>query len=177
MNIDKIIAKRRSTRRFKRNVITKRSILQILNSARLAPSAKNRQPWKFLVCDDNTRLKCADIMEAWQDSHPERMTSISPTVRAMRQAPVLILCFKDSDDEFYRSDTLSIGAAIENMLLKATSLNIDSLFICDITYPDQEISKLCNTDLELFAGIALGISDEQPCKKALKTMDEIVTFL
>ena len=45
----KEIENRRSIRKYKRHEISKEIIEDIIYSATLAPSAKNRQPWKFIV--------------------------------------------------------------------------------------------------------------------------------
>ena len=43
------IENRRSIRKYKTDEINKELIEDIIYSATLAPSAKNRQPWKFIV--------------------------------------------------------------------------------------------------------------------------------
>ena len=43
------IYKRRSIRKYKSDMLSKEQIEKILDVARVAPSGKNRQPWKFLV--------------------------------------------------------------------------------------------------------------------------------
>ena len=43
------IEDRRSIRKYKPDAIERKLIEEIIYSASLAPSAKNRQPWKFIV--------------------------------------------------------------------------------------------------------------------------------
>ena len=50
MKLDEIIQLRRSVRKFKDQSIDKEVIGEIIESARLAPSAVNFQPWKFYIC-------------------------------------------------------------------------------------------------------------------------------
>ena len=50
MKLDEIIHSRRSVRKFKSQPIEPDIIESIIESARLAPSAVNFQPWKFYVC-------------------------------------------------------------------------------------------------------------------------------
>ena len=47
MDTIKAIEDRRSIRKYKDIDVDKEIILDILNAGRLAPSAKNRQPWYF----------------------------------------------------------------------------------------------------------------------------------
>ena len=49
MNTIESIENRRSIRNFKTNKISKEIVEDILNCGRLAPSAKNRQPWYFVI--------------------------------------------------------------------------------------------------------------------------------
>ena len=52
MTILEIIKKRRSVRDYLDEPVEKEKILKCLEAARLAPSACNAQPWKFIVVDD-----------------------------------------------------------------------------------------------------------------------------
>lgn len=58
----KSIEERRSIRTFTNEVVKKEIIEDILNCGRLAPSAKNRQPWYFVVVKEDVKDKIADIM-------------------------------------------------------------------------------------------------------------------
>ncbi|MEM2996407.1 MAG: nitroreductase family protein, partial [Candidatus Bathyarchaeia archaeon] len=49
MTVMEIIRKRRSIRKYKPSEIPKEHLMEILEAGRLAPSAGNRQPWKFIV--------------------------------------------------------------------------------------------------------------------------------
>jgi nitroreductase len=49
MKVFEAIANRRSIRKFKRNPVPEGDIRRILQAGILAPSGKNRQPWKFYV--------------------------------------------------------------------------------------------------------------------------------
>ncbi|HEX2695396.1 MAG TPA: nitroreductase family protein, partial [Acidobacteriota bacterium] len=50
--LDTLIRSRRSIRRFLPDPVDREKILSCLEAARLAPSAENAQPWRFLVVDD-----------------------------------------------------------------------------------------------------------------------------
>lgn len=47
-----VIMSRRSVRHYKKKAIPEDVIKNILEAGRLAPSANNRQPWKFIVITD-----------------------------------------------------------------------------------------------------------------------------
>ena len=57
LTVDEAIKRRRSTRSFKREPVSEEMILQMLEAARLAPSASNSQPWRFVVVTDAEEKK------------------------------------------------------------------------------------------------------------------------
>lgn len=81
MDVRDAIQKRRSIRRFKPDPVPEDLIQQILESARLAPSGSNTQPWRFIVIKDaETRQK---------------LQTASYNQRHVGQAPVIIACCAD----------------------------------------------------------------------------------
>jgi nitroreductase len=114
------IEKRRSIRRYKPDPIPDEHIRELLNSARLAPSGSNAQPWRFKIVKEE-RIK-AKLAEAAYDQ-----TFIS-------QAPVVIVCC--ADVQGYLDGTVSgtqdlgkIGAIEEKIvtLLKGRSKNLQTI--------------------------------------------------
>jgi len=57
MDFYEVIKKRRSIRAYQDREVPDDVLRKILEAARLAPSAKNRQPWKFIVVKDETLEK------------------------------------------------------------------------------------------------------------------------
>jgi nitroreductase len=53
MDVFEAIRTRRSIRRYKKKLVEKKKLAKVLEAARLAPSAANRQPWSFVVVTDN----------------------------------------------------------------------------------------------------------------------------
>jgi len=86
MDIFEIIKKRRSIRVYKPNQIPQEKMNQVLEAARLAPSAHNGQPWKFLVIKDDV------IKKKLVESAVEQMFIL--------KAPVLIVACALTD-KFY----------------------------------------------------------------------------
>ncbi len=68
MELKETIEKRRSIRKFKCTEITRGIIEDLIDCARLAPSAKNRQPWKFVIVNGTIKNQIADIMLEKEDS-------------------------------------------------------------------------------------------------------------
>lgn len=96
--------------------VEQEKIERILDAARLAPSARNTQPWRFIVIKDKQTIE-ALVSKAF-----------SGTNAVVREAPVIIIaCANPSDDvvsggrEYYLFD---VALAVENMLLAATDLGL-----------------------------------------------------
>lgn len=185
MKLDDVFKNRRSIRKFKNISISHDTIESLINSARLAPSAKNRQPWKFMIVKDKTKNEIADIMleqlKESKKSMKRKISSANSSVKAtaniMKQAPILILVFKTQEDDWIISDSLSIGAAIEHICLKATELELGSLWIRDIAYTQKEIAKLVNKDdMELISAILIGYPNESPRQRPRKKLNEILEW-
>ena len=96
----KEIENRRSIRKYKRHEISKEIIEDIIYSATLAPSAKNRQPWKFIVYQGEEKSKLVDVMHQGIKSEKSLINlcqngqfaipDAENTVRVMEEAPCLI---------------------------------------------------------------------------------------
>jgi nitroreductase len=81
LTVGEAILKRRSIRKFLDKPVSAEMINEILEAARLAPSASNRQPWRFIVVTDpKERAKLRQI--CWDQAFIE-------------QAPVVFICCAD----------------------------------------------------------------------------------
>lgn len=109
------------------------------------------------------------------------------TLRIMREAPVLIIIentngtspYKQIDSERRVSeicDTLSIGASVENMLLKATELGYGTLWIANTCFAYDELIEFTEIKGQLVGAVSLGIADEMPAKRPRKPLEEVLEF-
>lgn len=97
----KEIANRRSIRKYKPDEISTEAINKMIQSGQLAPSGKNKQPWKFLIYRKDAKRKFLSKMEAGiqreSSGHsilPESGYGLPDawnTLRIMKEAPVLIV--------------------------------------------------------------------------------------
>lgn len=179
------IKERRSIRTFKNDDVNKNLIEDILNCGRLAPSAKNRQPWFFVIVKDKFKNKIADMMI--EDTYKRNLSeekkkigfnsSVNPTANVIKEAPILILVFREKNDNWIVGDNLSIGACVENMCLRATELNLGTLWIRDTVYVSENVAKMLNhEDLELNCAVALGYPNQSPKGRPRKPLKDIVEW-
>lgn len=181
----KSIEERRSIRGFTKEKIKKEIIEDILNCGRLAPSAKNRQPWYFVIATNDTKDKIADMMIDYtinNDDTIERKnlgcaSSVNPTANIIKQAPILVLIFREKNENWIVGDNLSIGACVENMCLRATDLGIGSLWIRDTVYVADEVARMLgHKDMELNCALALGYASQSPKQRPRKELKDIMEW-
>lgn len=188
---------RRSIRRYKDKPVSKEIIEQIIDAGRQAPSAKNRQPWKCIVFENEAKAELLSCMERGLEREykgvavlPKSrfgLTDARHTLRIMRQAPVVIVVLNTNGespflpiDEDKRvseiCDSLSIGAFIQNMLLEAQELGLGTLWIANTCFAYPELVEYLQTEEQLIGAVALGYPDEKPAARPRKGLEEIVEW-
>lgn len=169
MELETVIESRRSIRYYIDKEIDKRDIEKILESGILAPSAKNRQPWHFIIIksDKDLKSKISDLLE-------ENLPEASLTSEVIRTCDTIIMIYADIEHTIL--DVQSVGACIENMILKATDLNISTLWIGYTLQIEEELKELLDTDKTLIATLALGYSETKPKPRPRKPLEEVSTW-
>ena len=202
MNVKDAISKRRSIRRFKPDPVPDELILQLLESARLAPSGSNTQPWRFIVVKDaETRQK---------------LQSASYNQRHIGQAPVIIACCADikAFGEFPErvEELIAAGAlpektrevfvpslkkggmsadikwhlliaatgntdiAIEHMALQAVELGLGTCWVR--WFDDNKVKEILEIpkNIEIIALLPIGYPAEEPPQRPRFDLDKIVYY-
>ncbi len=113
MEVIEAIKNRRSVRRFEDRPVPEELIKKIIEAGQWAPSACNRQDWKFIIIDSQ-EVK-------------ERILR-DTTAYFVGKAPLLILVLYSNrtDNLEYKDHLLSAAMAIQNMQLAAYSLGLGS---------------------------------------------------
>ncbi|HOZ45903.1 MAG TPA: nitroreductase family protein [Candidatus Hydrogenedentes bacterium] len=145
---------RRSVRSFLNKPVPREVIEDLVDCARLAASARNVQPWEFVVVEDAGRR--AEIAEK------------SLTGLFIREAPVcvVVLC---QDTKYYIEDG---SAATQNLLVAARAHGLGTCWVAGDKKPHaEEIRRLVGAPdgHKLLSLIAVGYSDQVPApsKRAL----------
>lgn len=190
------IINRRSIRRYRSDAVPRDALEDILRAASLAPSAKNRQPWRFIVTMGAAKADCLDAMERGllreqrRPLLPESVAHQSDawnTLRIMRQAPVVIFVVNPlglrigqpltAEEHVYElCNAQSIGAAMENMALTAQEHGLGSLWIANTFFAQEELRAVLDPAGEPCAAMALGYADETPPPRPRKPLDAIVEW-
>jgi nitroreductase len=119
MTVEEAIKARFSVRSYSERDVEPEKIEQVLEAARLAPSANNRQEWRFVVVRD--KIKRAEIAEA------------AAGQLFVGRAPCVIACCAETDYHEMRCGQLTypidLAIAIDHMTLRAVELGLGTCWI------------------------------------------------
>ncbi len=132
MELMEAIKTRRSVRKYKNTQVDDKTLNQILEAARLAPSWANTQCWRFIVVRDNKiKAQLADMV----GNNP----STNPSTEAIRTAPIVIVaCAELGKSGFYKGAPASdlgdwfmfdVAIAMEHLVLVAHSLGLGTVHV------------------------------------------------
>lgn len=187
MDTIKVIEERRSIRKFQNKKIPKEIIEKLLELATKAPSGKNRQPWRFVVLQENKKDELVEIMNkriSFLKKQGENIGSCEVSINSINEASAAILVFNafsnlEEDYNRYRllTDVQSIGAAVQTMILAAQNFGLGTLWICDIFYCENEIRDWLKRKDELVAAVVIGHPDQSPYPRPRKSSEEVTMYL
>ncbi len=140
-----LVMKRTSIRKYTNEAVSKEDVKKLLQSGMQAPSARNRQPWEFIVVDDRKLL--------------DSLSESAPGAWMLKDAPLAIIPLLIEDTDTYLFNQQDLGAVTQNILLEATNLGLGAVWIgC---YPREErytyVQKVLNIKKGFpFSIIAIG---------------------
>ncbi|MEO2154506.1 MAG: nitroreductase family protein [Nanoarchaeota archaeon] len=162
MDLDSVIKNRRSIRSFYNLDISLIDLLKIVESGLYAPSAGDLQPWSFILIKSSEKKE-----ELAKLTGEDWLIGANTIIAVIGNKMNYELYFKEFACELLNQ---SIAACIQNMLLKATELNISSCWVAG--FEKEPINKLLKLPKgkECLALIALGFKAEEPKKKTIKSL-------
>ena len=159
LTLSEAISQRRSIRSFLQKPVPQELILQLLESARLAPSASNRQPWRFFVVTDEKEkaqirkicldqafieeagvvfICCVDLNAYSWDYRKKRAQelvdfNVAPTLSGRFADPAFSRTYLKSEDPdiaaHFSAAKANTFIAVEHMALAATALGLGSCWV------------------------------------------------
>lgn len=207
MNFDTLIEKRRSIRKFLSDSIDDMQIEELIRAAEMAPSGCNSQCWSFVAVKSPDKITgLAEAVEKgvrrFYDGCEENfVASRVKQTTFFKNAPLVILVYltemKYHDPrvtDYYSSkgygsaemlsalgnpDVLSIGAAVENLLLKAEEMGLGACWMNDPIVSAEEINAFIGAPEghRLMSVIPVGKPAYTPREKALKPLEDILKIV
>jgi nitroreductase len=169
------IQARRSVRNFTKDDVSKELVTVLLEAANQAPSAHNQQAWKFLVLRDEKKNELAQLVTARSASLPRpAAVLLRMAAKSILSAPVVIAVANSGDlirhgtdlfqveksmaHDFFRTmEIQSSAAAVQNLMLAATSIGLGTVWL-GILYliKDEVLRFLGEPEGEFMAVIPIG---------------------
>ena len=167
MKVLEVIQKRRSVRKYKEDPIPEKALMRVLEAARLAPSGKNFQPWKFIIVKDKA-LK-------------EKLAQASAGQFFMAEAPIIIVGCGFPDNcythmgRYMKSWSVDVTIALEHLILQAQEEGLGTCWIG--SFEEEEVKAILNIpeNVKVLALTPLGYPDEIPRFRGRKSLDEIIS--
>ena len=167
MEYEKLIKERKSTRLFSNKEVEQEKIDKILEAGRLAPTAKNVQPFKIIVVKSEEGLKKID------NCTPCRY-----------KAPVVLVVCGDVEKAYVKDDTpmYVMDASIVNthMMLEATNIGVDNIWIeyfdTDKLINEFELPSNLKPVCLLPIGYKAKLCPPSPLHKIRKSIDKLVEY-
>ncbi len=166
MEVMQEIKNRISVHNFKDMTIKKDVIARVLEAGQLAPSAKNRQPWRFLIIDD-PELKIKIQEAAYGQEYVGKAGAI------------ILACSTNIEYEMpngQQSYPIDISFAVSFMMLQAEHEGLGSCVIT--TYDEQEIKNLLSVpySMRVVMMLLIGYTDEKLIVRDRKPIKRIVAL-
>jgi len=171
MLFKELINKRQSVRKYKNEVVPAEAIAACIEAARLAPSACNAQPWKFIVVDDPALKQ--QVGEAAASLMMNKFCPTAPCIVAVVLEKPNVMSAVGSVLKNKEYTLMDIGIAAEHFCLQATDLGLGTCMIG--WFNEKRVQQLLGIpkSKRIPLLITLGYPDDSPRVKTRKTTDQI----
>ena len=201
MDLHSFLRSRRSVRRFKPDPVETEVLTRILTTAAQAPSAHNRQPWRFAVITaPRQKSWLADQMAvdfqrdlSGDGLEPDEINlRVNRSKNRINEAPVIVVLCMDASEMDVYPDKLgeraqaertmaiqSVAAAGALLQLAAHAEGLGSVWICSPLFAAVTVSHALGlpTNWEPQAMFFVGQAASPSKEKVLKNFDDIVKYL
>ncbi|MBR7164418.1 MAG: nitroreductase family protein [Clostridia bacterium] len=161
MTILEAIKTRRTIRKFDQTPLSKEQLAKYIDASRLAPSAANLQPLRYVAVQSREMAEKMFELVKWAgylapDYDPKE---------GERPVAYIAVCSDKSNRSNWTS--LDLGAAVENMILAALSDGVGACWIGSVNYPEATKLLALSEDIKLECVVALGYPKEEPKEVAI----------
>jgi len=166
MELMEIISRRESVRSYEDRPVPEDKLLKVLEAARLAPSASNRQRCKFIVVRDEKQRKALSLATGGQ-AH-------------VAQAPVVIAAVSTMPEYVMRCDVpaypVDLAIAVDHMTLAATDEGLGTCWIGAFSQEEARTVLDVPDNYKVVILLPLGFPRPSGRVKTRKSLDEIVCY-
>ena len=166
MNVFEAVEKRRSIRSYQDREIEWEKLALILEAARQAPSASNRQEWRFVIVDDKKTKNALSAAAKGQ--------------KFIKEASVVIACCAKTDNHVMTCGQLcypiDIAIAIDHMTLVAVELGLGTCWVG--AFYEKEVKDILKIPDHIRAVelLAVGYPKQEPALPKSRLSQKEITF-
>lgn len=167
MDVMTAIKSRRSIRAYKSTEVEEEKLNLILEAARLSPSARNLQNWKFIVVRDK-KLR-------------ERLVEAAAGQKFVGEAPLTLIACATAPERVMTcgqpANTIDLSIALSFMMLEAAELGLGTCWLG--SFYEDKVKEVLNLPegYRVVAMTPLGYPDENPAQRPRKSIEEIVEYI
>lgn len=166
MQVRDAIKARRSIRKFQNKQIPKEKLDKILDSGRLAPSASNRQAWKFVIVQDSVIRK--------------KLAIASRNQIFVGEASAIIIAVSLNPDYVMScgvpSYAVDISTALDHMMLSAVEEGLGTCWIGAFNQQNVKDILCIPDDYKVVALLPIGYPAENPEPRPRKSLNQIICY-
>ncbi|MBM4048283.1 MAG: nitroreductase [Planctomycetes bacterium] len=167
MDFYEVIKTRHSVRGFKPDAVETAKLDRVLEAARIAPSAANRQPWQFIV------VKSKQVREQLKEAYPQQW---------FYTAPLIICACAKPDEAWKRGDgknyvDVDVTIAMDHLILAATAEGLGTCWIG--AFKTEAVKRVLNlpAGVEPLAMTPLGYPAAGPRQTSRKELSAILRVI
>lgn len=172
------MAKRRSVRKFTARDVEDEAILRLMESARLAPSGHNTQPWRFIVVrSGETKKALAKVShgQTWMEKAPVFIVCVGDMRCRIKDDPDLTV--NETSPHFELKQVIRDTAiAVEHVVLGAEAMGLATCWVAWFEQDDVRPILGIPADKFVVAILPLGYPAEAPSARPRKRLEEIVMY-
>jgi nitroreductase len=168
MDFEKLIHERYSCRHYSDKVIEDVLINKVLEAARLAPTAANRQPFQIIL------IKTKGQTEALLEIYPKEWFVQPPLILCICALPEIGWMRKKYDDKSYA--VVDAAIVVDHITLQAADLGLATCWIGDFNPQTARAFLALPDDVEPVAFTPLGYPLDQPQPKKRKDLADLVRY-
>jgi nitroreductase len=162
MDTIEAITTRKALRAFAPDAVEPEKLKQIIDAGRHAMSARNLQPWQFVIIYDRDRIR--------------EIGALCATGKFVSNAPAAIIVLKDASNT--RWADIDCAQAVQNMATAAWSVGLGTCWVGNFDRPKIAQMLAIPQQWAIFTILAFGYpsSENPPQSRPLKSRQEIVHY-
>lgn len=166
MEFYNVLQARRSVRKYRSDPVPDEILDRILNAARIAPTAANRQPFHLVVVKNPQKYLSGLVGQSW-----------------ILDAPIVIVAFSEGEKAWIRQwdnenfATVDVTIALDHLILAATAEGLGTCWVAANDPSKLEELLPSNRKLKFVALTPVGYAAKEPSAKGRKELSELITTL